>query len=900
MYTFLFTDIEDSTRLWEQHPPAMATALAHHDSVMTQTIERYEGRIFKTVGDGVYAVFDSAPRALEAALTVQALLHEAATRPIGPLLPLKVRMGLYSGEAEERANDYFGPTLNRTSRLMSAAHGGQILLSAATRAQLPDTVELRDLGMHRLRDLNEPEHIFQALSPDFPLNFRSIRSLTPRPTNLPAQLTSFVGREQNIEDVCRQLRTPAVRLLTLMGPGGIGKTRLSLQVGMQLLDEYEDGVFFVPLATLKKTDGIIKLVAQVLSMTDDDATPLLDAVKKVLAPRQMLLIFDNFEHLLDAAPVLNELLVAAARVKILVTSRESLYIYGEHSTIVPPLNLPQAGDSLLQLLTSSAVSLFIARVQAMHPNFVLSETDISDVIEICRQLDGLPLALELAAARVRDLTLREIAEQIGQRLALLDRGPRDMPRRQQTMRGAIEWSYELLAADDRHAFARLAVFEGPFLAQAAQAVAGIGEMAMFVNKSLIQKTGDQAYSILAVLREYAQERLIEFAEAEIMREKHAVYYVQWLTIVQRFLNSRDQVEWFHKLNVEQYNVHGALDWLLSNHEYEEGGKIVGAIWRYWATQSFLSEGQQWIRLVLAHENALSPMVKARVTQGAGRLALLRHEYADSIRLQETSLQLYQQLGDKANEAAVLLGLGESAYGRGDHIQAENYLGESLSIFRLLRDEAGISRCLNILGKIVMQHGNYETAEILLDESLSRARAHGSPEAIALALYEMAGVLRAQKKYQNADTFYRESLALYRELDLDVGVATMLCSLGLTAQAQGNLAAAWMHFIEAIELLLTLDEPIAIVECLIGVSGALLLQNKRQLCIQTLSAAEAILTAFDANGEISALDQAEYQRIYAAVQPDDAWQDAWNAGQSTSTEDVLKLILKEPKPINLPL
>ncbi len=900
MYTFLFTDIEDSTRLWEQQPQAMAAALTFHDAVMTQAVVGCQGKIFKTVGDGVYAVFDSAPQALDAALTIQALLYEGATRSTEPLLPLRARTGPYTGDAEERAGDYFGPTLNRAARLMGVGHGGQVLLSATTRSHLPDSVELRDLGIHRLRDVSEPERIYQAFSPRFPLITRAIRSLTPRPTNFPAQLTSFVGREETVADLCHRLRQPDVRLLTLMGPGGIGKTRLALQIGASLLDEYEDGAFFIPLASVRQGEAMLKLIAQGLSIADDGETPLIDLIQADLAPRQMLLILDNFEQLLDAAPALNALLVAAARVKILVTSRESLYIYGEHSFIVAPLDLPDASDDLSRILTSSAVSLFVERVQAIQTDFVLDRANADEVIDICRQLDGLPLALELAAARARDLTLRQIFEQLGERLALLDRGPRDLPRRQQTMRGAIDWSYNLLADDDRRAFARLAIFEGEFFAQAAQFVAGIGELAMFVNKSLIQKTGDETYTVLAVLREYAQERLMGFDEAEIIRQKHAIYYVQWLDIVQRFLNTREQTEWFHKLSVERYNIHAALNWFLSNHEYEEAGQIVGAMWRFWATQSQLAEGSQWTDEVLAHADTLSPLIHARVTQGAGRLALLRHAYAASLAFQQTSLNLFRSIGDLSGEAALLLSLGETEHNQSHPIQAESYLGESLNLFRQLNDQSGTGRCLNIIGKIVMQHGDLASAETFLSESLSLARAYSSPEAIALALYELAGVLRAQQKYADAERHLRESLALYRQLNLSVGIATMLYSLGMSFQAQGKLADAWAQYVEAIELLLTLDEPLAIAECLIGVAGVFLIQNRRRPCIQTLSGAEAILTAYNARGEISALDQAEYRRIRAAVQSDGEWQSAWAAGQSALSEDLLRQILNEPKPTSDPL
>jgi predicted ATPase/serine/threonine protein kinase len=890
IYTFLFTDIEGSTQLWEQQPQAMSTALAYHDAVMAQTIETYRGKIFKTVGDGVYAVFDAAAYALQAAMTIQQLLFQVSTRTDAPLLPLTVRMVLYTGPAEERANDYFGPTLNRAARLVKAAHGRQILISATTKDQLSPDIEVRDLGRHYLHDTSEPEHIFQAQSPHFPLNSKPIRSRIPRPTNIPAPLTSFVGREQNLAEVSHLLRQTNVRLLALLGPGGIGKTRLSIQVGTALLDEYEDGVFFIPLAPLNQTEAIIKFIAQALNIQEDASTTLLRAVTTHLQSRQMLLIFDNFEHLLEAAPLLNELLAAAARLKILVTSREALFIYGERTYTVLPLNLPELRDDLNHLLQSTSVILFVERIQAMQPEFTLSEANTSDVVKICRHLEGLPLALELAAARVRDLTLQEIAEQLTQRLALLNKGPRDLPMRQQTMRGAIEWSYQLLSATEQQFFARLAVFEGQFFAEAAQTVTDIPDLDDFKNKSLIQKSDAQVFSMLAVLREYAMERLIAGDELTTLRQKHSSYYCHWLEVAEDHLNGRDQIEWYNRVKVEQYNLQAALEWFLQQVDVENAGRMVAVLWRYWATQSLLSEGGHWINQVLAHADQLSSLVHARVTQGAGRLALLRHDYAQAAAFQQTSLALYKSINHLPGQAAVLLSLGEMDYVQGNHIQAENHLGESLSLYRTVDNQAGIGRCLNMMGKIVTQNGEFTKAEPLLYESLALAREHGSSESIALALYTLAGVLRAQEKYREAEGYYRESLALYRELNLAVGVATMLYNLGFTLQGLGYHALAMQHFLEALKLLETLDEPMALAECLIGMAGAFLHQDKHDLCIQMLSAANAILTPLNAQGQIDYVDQAQYDRIYAAAQLDEAQrQAAWSAGQSTPMEQIIREI-----------
>ncbi|MEO8396431.1 MAG: protein kinase, partial [Chloroflexota bacterium] len=519
VYTFLFAHIEDSTPLWERYGDVMDLALTHYEAVLSETIEAYTGKLYKTGGESSYAVFESAEDALEAALAIQRVIYQASAREKSPLLALNVQMGMYSGQAEKRGQEFFGVALNRAARFMKAAHGGQILLSATTRELLSSETNLRDLGMHRLRDANEAEPVFQAISASFPVNAAPIHSLRPRSTNLPAQLTSLIGREQNVAEICQLLRQPNLRLLSLLGTGGIGKTRLSIQVGTALLDEYEDGVFFIPLAPLNQVEAVLKAVAQALDVQEVGSTALLESIKAHLQSRQLLLIFDNFEHILDAAPLVNELLIAAARVKILVTSRESLFIYGERIYLVAPLSLPEPDADVDHLLRSAAAALFVERVQATLPEFTLTNDIAASITQICRQLDGLPLALELAAARVRDLTLSEIAEQITQRLALLSKGPRDVPIRQQTMRGAIDWSFHLLNAEEQQSFARLAVFENQFFAQAAQTITATHELASLKNKSLIQQSGDQIYSMLTVLREYAFEHLMALDETEIMRQK---------------------------------------------------------------------------------------------------------------------------------------------------------------------------------------------------------------------------------------------------------------------------------------------------------------------------------------------------------------------------------------------
>lgn len=399
--------------------------------------------------------------------------------------------------------------------------------------------------------------------------------------------------------------------------------------------------------------------------------------------------------------------------------------------------------------------------------------------------------------------------------------------------------------------------------------------------------------MLAILREYALERLDESDESTALHQAHASYYSGWLEEAEPHLNGRAQVEWFGRVKVELYNLQAAISWLLARQEFEHAGRMVAILWRYWATQSLLSEAQDWLGRVLSHADALSPLIHAKVLQGAGRLALLRADYTQAHTLQQQSLALFRVADDPLGQAAVLQSLGETESVQGNHQAAEAYLQEGLGLYRQLNNEAGVGRCLNLLGSLVVKSGDFAQAEPLLSESLKLARAHGSAEAVALALYDLGGVLRAQGKYAEAEQHYRESLKIFEELDSSVGVGTMLYNLGFTLQGLLDYAGALQHFLKALKLLQPLDEPVAIAECLIGVAGAFVYFSKRPLAVRTLSAANAILTNLNAEEQLDEVDQAQYQRIYTALHTTEIdWQTEWTAGQLMALEAVVREVFQE--------
>jgi predicted ATPase len=872
----------------------MSVLLAEHNRILQEAVESHQGKVFKNVGDGFCTVFESAPDALAAALAAQRGLSKLENRHA---LKFRARMGLHSGPAEERNNDYFGQTLNRVARVMGAGSGGQTLLTATVKEHLGDNLpagtELRDLGNHRLRDLKEAEHIFQLMAPDLRGSFPPIKSLSPRPTNLPGQLTSFVGREHDLEEICRIVRQPGARLVTLLGPGGIGKTRLSIQVGFNLQDEYEDGVFFVALAPVSHTDGVLETIAQTLKVQESGEATLLEAVNAHLQDRHLLLVLDNFEQIIDAAPLVNQLLAASPYLKVVTTSREELMIYGEKVYSVAPLTLPKVGSIVVDmpsLMQFSAIKLFLDRVQLLQPDFVVDASNAPHVIEICNRLDGLPLAIELAAVRIRDLPVETIAEQLSSRLQVLSKGPRDFPSRQRTMRGAIEWSYGMLPAEEQQAFARLSIFVGPFTAEAADAVTGAESLNRLKEKSLIHEVQEieriVTYVMLETLREYAMEQLITRSELPDLKRRHADYYMQLTETAEPNLTGTSQVEWFNRLDIENHNVQAALEWVWSEQDIISAGRLTGVLWRYWGSHSRLSLGSYWLEQVLARPEPIPPPIMAKMMYGAGRLHFLQYRYAQSLAYLKTSLSLYEQCEDKPGQAAIYLSLGEIELRQSNYLSAEGYFQGGLALYVELNDQAGFARCLAQLGQLAVSEGNLVGAESLLHQSLDLIREFGSIESIAMGMNDLADVLRAQGKYAEAAELYRESIGHYHTLDFDIGVAVVSHNLGQIAQQLGNYSEALLYFQEALRLLQDMEEKQIIAECLAGIGGVFLQTGEPARAVRFLSAADTLMVSTQRQLELA--DQVNYERHMDEAHKhfdETTWAALWSEGKTLRLEEI---------------
>ncbi len=565
--TFLFSDIEGSTRRWQEDPGAMQAALSEHDAIWRDVIDARHGYLFKHTGDGVVAVFPSASDAVKASVDAQTRLVDV----------LPVRMGLHTGEAELRDGDYFGSTLNRCARLMGVAHGGQVVCSAATAELVRDRGDLRDLGEHRLRDLSRAERVWQVGGGDF----AALRSLNNLPTNLRPQLSSFVGREEAA--VALTEAVGAARLVTLTGPGGVGKTRLALQVAAEVLARFENGAWLIELAPITDGAALAEAVAAALGAVPQPGLSFAASVVEFVRYKQMLLVFDNCEHVVDdVAGLIEQILADAPRVHVLATSREALALEGESIRPVRPMTVDDEA--------SEAVRLFVERARGARPEFAIDDANRSSVLDICRRLDGVPLAIELAAARLGAMGPADIAQRLDERFRLLAAGRRARVERHQTLRATVDWSYQLLDPAEQTVFNRLAAFSGGWTADAAQAVIfddTIDEwqvldlLTHLVDKSMVNATPDDQggvrYSMLETLRQYAQERLDERGEVDELRARHARHVAAWLARIEPLLKSRDEPVWLPRLAAERDNIVAAVDWALGGDDLDTAIAIVAAL-----------------------------------------------------------------------------------------------------------------------------------------------------------------------------------------------------------------------------------------------------------------------------------------------------------------------------------
>lgn len=774
--TFLFTDIEGSAKLWEERPEAMKQALARHDILMHDMALANNGVVFKTVGDSSYLVFATASSALAAALEIQQSMRSESW--LSDCI-LKVRIALHTGEAEQRDNDYFGPTLNRIARLLSIGHGGQTLLSSVTqelvRDSLPRHAALLHRGEHRLKDLFRPESVYELTSPSLKSDFPPLLSLDnpEMPNNLPVQLTSFIGREREIAEVKTLLAN--TRLLTQTGSGGCGKTRLALQVAADILEDYHDGAWFVELAPLSDPNLVIQTVANVFGVRETAGQSLLQNLIDNLKTKRLLLVLDNCEHLLAGCAYLSATLIRSCPlVHILATSREPMGVPGEQTFRVSSLSVPSSGSPVPvdKLAQYEAVQLFIARALLVNPNFVVTNGNAPAIASVCYQLDGIPLALELAAARVRSLSIEEIEARLGQRFRFLTGGDRSALPRQRTLQAAVDWSYELLSEQERLLLQRLSVFAGGWTLAAGEAVCsgeGIEDWEMLdlltslVDKSLVlyeEREGHGRYHLLETVRQYAAERIEASGAIQATQDRHVAYLLE---IAEEAYTKRFSAEGpalTTKLEREHDNFRVGLDFCEAYKEASTHLRLAGALQKFWEWRGHFREGRTRLEIALTRPDGLDhSAARARALLGAANLAALQNDPQQARVLYEQSAEIWRELGEKRSLAIVLNNLGVTERQELHYATSQAYFEESLTLMRERNDPAGVALLLNNIGALARMQNSLINARAFLEESVVLSRSTGNVYVLEEALRDLALTALQQGDYEAAYRYFREVLTL---------------------------------------------------------------------------------------------------------------------------------------------
>ena len=866
--TLLFTDVEGSTRLWETEPEPMARALRRHDEILRTAIGQAGGFVFKTVGDAFCAAFATPQAALDAAAAAQ---RELGAEPWPTGRPIRVRMSLHTGVCEERDNDYFGPVVNRAARLEAVAHGGQVLISGATAEllteSLPEGVTLRDLGLHRLKDLGRPERVFQLEAQFLQQGFPPLASLdNPElPNNLPGQLSAFVGREPELTRV-RSL-VASSRLVTLTGAGGCGKTRLALQVAAELLGTARDGVWFVGLASLTDAAEIPDAVAAVLGLADQGGQPSpIESLTDALREQDVLIVLDNCEHVIDgAAKFCAQLVRDCPRLRILATSRELLGIDGEHVYRVPSMSLPPAeaeadADAVDEIAASDAVRLFVDRAQAQDPGFVLDDASAPLVASVCRRLDGIPLALELAAARLSSMSLRQVSDRLDQRFRLLTGGSRTAMPRQQTLQAAVEWSFGLLTALERDVLRRLSVFAGGFELEAAEVICAgdnvdafdvLDLLSSLVGKSLLVagRTPESVrYRMLETIRQYAAQDLLRSGgedQVAAVRDRHAGYFARLAEEAAPALAGPGQGNWLRRLDLEWKNLCAAADHLAAEGRTDDVLRL-----GVWLQRFAVSRGYcvvlTWLRHAVTSADGGTSVLLAEALVAIGWMTetLQRIDADAQVRAGqcgERALGMARELGDRRLEARALFVLAGVAFFHGDtgrlrrlgeegvaiareigdlHLRGEllaclcvggpsaevrRLRLEALDCFRRTGDDMYAANEMHMIYGLDLQEGRLEDARAYLTEAIATAEKLGARVFLYFMRTDLVILRLIEGRHEEAASLVRQCLLTARRIGLHLDVSELLFGAACCVAWQGDHArAARLHGAAAKEMAAALE------------------------------------------------------------------------------------------------
>jgi predicted ATPase/class 3 adenylate cyclase len=920
--TFLFTDIEGSTKIAQEHPDAMPALLARHHEILNQVIKSHNGVVFQIVGDSFCSSFHQAKDALQAALEAQRKLQGEPWTPA----PLKVRMGIHTGAAQEEVSgnviQYSGyTTLALTQRIMSAGHGGQILLSQAAhdslKEELPSQTHLLNMGEKRLKDVVQLERLYQVSVPDLPSEFPPLMTLEVIKTNLPSQLTSFVGREKEIHEIEGLLETN--RIVTLTGSGGAGKTRLSLQVAGNYLDQFSDGVWLAELAPVTDSALIPQTLLFIFNLREDRHREIIDVLLDHLRTKTVLLLLDNCEHVIEAcAQISDALLRACPKLKILASSREALGIAGEVAYRVPSMETPNPANlpSVDFLEKMDSVRLFIDRAATAKSDFALTQDNAPFVAQICSRLDGIPLAIELAAARVKILTPEQIAARLDDRFRLLTGGSRSALPRQQTLRAMIDWSYSLLSEDEKTLFRRLAVFVGGWTLEAAESVCGeegagfdvLDLMTRLVDKSLVfleEAVEDMRYHRLETIRQYSREKLFETNEVEDIRDRHLDFVVRYVELADENLKGRDQVLWQKRMSAEQDNIRSALEWGVSRSPYK-ALRVVGAANLFWTAAGFSAEGFRWTQKALeqVQENPFTrgttaeerQIARAKALRGLTRLYLALGDNAKAKRTAEESVSIYRRSKDRRGLSFALVVLAYPLEFLGERERAEAILRESYSIARAENDAYSICRSLNVLARVILTlHHDLDSAQQYIEESLRLAQKAGLRSQEAQAYEVAARIAIDRNDFDKARNDFKESVRIYQEIEASFNVILEKSNLAHMERKLGNYESALELYRETIAAFRHMGQIGAVfhqLECFGFIAVA---QNQNERALHLFAAANTLRKKDSTPmtpDEQTYFDQ-QLARLHE-IMDKTKYESEWSKGTNLTMEEAIEIAIQTPQ------
>jgi predicted ATPase/class 3 adenylate cyclase len=878
LVTFMLTDIESSTRLWEEAPEAMRAAMTRHDAIIDAAAGDHQGYVVRPRGEGDsrFVVFADPAAAVGAAIAVQQGLMAAFD---GATYPIRVRIGLHSGTADWRAGDYYGTAVNRCAHIRSLGHGGQTLLSQATaelvRDALPEGTALVALGTVALKGLSRPEAVYQLDAPGLPHDFPPLAAAGVQ-SNLPEATTSIIGREKERADVIVLLTEEPVRLVTLTGPGGTGKTRLSLEVGRAVLEAFPDGVTVVDLAPIVDPALVPSTIAQAMGIREGGGRSPAENLRDYLAERRVLLILDNFEQVTAAAPRVAELLAWAPGLRVLATSRTPLQIRGEQEYPLAALRVPPAGRALTppEAMTYEAVSLFVRQAQSVRPSFDLTAENTGAVVGICRRLDGLPLALEIAASRIRLLSPDVLLSRLDQSLGVLVGGAADLPARQQTMRRTIDWSYDLLEPHEQTLLARLGVFVGGFTMETAEAVANadstldvMAGLETLVTNSLVRQIdtagAEPRFDMLQTIRDYALEKLEASGEAAAFREAHANHYFNYSFPAWSRIYGPQAVPEMEHLEEEHDNFRAAIRWSLEpGHDILVGARLAIFLLWFWYRHGHMQEGRELSERIMMATEATGGMPYVMGLNAAGMMAMWQGDLEVANERILAAVQLATQ-----HEFELGIAMGHFSYGinlinQGRDRAAHGHLIQAAELFDEWRSQWDIATTTIHLANAALGMGEVEEAERWLNQALPIAEQVGDPWQIAFASNNLGEVARTRGDYERARGFYQRSEEVYRQADAVGDHARLIHTLGYMALHDGDLPEAKRLFDESLVAFRKLGNKRGIAESLAGLAALAAAQGDWQLGALLLSAAEAQMTASAAAWWPA--DRAEIERTWAQL------------------------------------